>query len=69
MHKDQRRHPEKDISCNKRNIEVDDRESEHDNRDFNLHRMQEKRKHSRKAEGLRESSNFPFNDDKDGLKG
>ncbi|KAK4798031.1 hypothetical protein SAY86_030357 [Trapa natans] len=67
IQKDQKRHPEKDISRSKRNVEVDDREFEHDNRDFNLHHIQEKRKDSRKSEGIRAS--FPFNDDKDALKG
>ncbi|XP_031382472.1 paired amphipathic helix protein Sin3-like 2 [Punica granatum] len=52
VQKDQRKHPEKDINLNKRTVEVDDRESKHDNRDFNSHRIHEKGKFTRKVELL-----------------
>lgn len=68
VQKDQRKYPEKDISRNKRNVEVDDRESEHDNGDFNSHHVQDKRKTTRKVEGFRASPDFRCNDDKDALK-
>ncbi|KAK4783135.1 hypothetical protein SAY86_007509 [Trapa natans] len=67
IQKYQKRHLEKDITRSKRKIEVDDREFELDNPDFILHHIQEKRNDSWKSEGLRAS--FPFNDDKEALKG
>lgn len=69
VRKDQRKHFEKDDTHNKRNIEVDHRESEHDNKDFNSHLLQDKRKQTRKVEGFRISTKFHFNDDKDALEG
>ncbi|KAK4771759.1 hypothetical protein SAY86_013534 [Trapa natans] len=69
VQKDQRKHTNKDSSCNKRNVEGEDREPEHEHRDFCSHRVQEKRRHTRKVEGFRERPDLPFDDQKDAVNG
>lgn len=65
VQKDQRKRFEKD-NRDRRNREVDDRESEHDtSRDFNSQRFPDKRKSARKVENYGMTS---LSEDRDALK-
>lgn len=68
IHKEQKRRTEKE-NRDRRNRDQDDREPSHENnRDFNLQRLPEKRKSSRKVEGFGANPILASYDDKDALK-
>lgn len=68
LHKEQKRRIEKE-SRDRRNRDQDDREPSHENnRDFNLQRLPERRKSSRKVEGFGADPILASCDDKDALK-
>ncbi|KAK9272549.1 hypothetical protein L1049_002922 [Liquidambar formosana] len=68
VHKEQRKRAEKE-NRDRRTRDQDDREPEHDiGRDFNLQRLPEKRKPSRKVEGFGVNPNMASEDDKNALK-
>lgn len=68
VHKEPKRRTEKE-NRDRRNRDQDDRDPSHENnRDFNLQRLPDKRKSSRKVEGFGANPILASYDDKDALK-